>query len=189
MSARPLCRPKKAEKESQRRRRYAIEPTRLSGRFSHSEAARMGSILSALRTWKRRRQKAVCSRWKGTGPPRWGSLCHFCDLAAKMWTATPASGAPRPPAGRPTLVFVGCPLPTAYCLLPTASCLLPFAYCLLPTASCLLPFAYRLLPTADCRLPTAGCFSPSFMPNFFVSVWLFSGHVPTRRSPPPAAEK
>ena len=56
------------------------------------------------------------------------------------------------------------PLPTTYCLPPTANYLLPTAYCLpptacrlLPTAHCLLPTAYCLPPTAYCQLPTANC--------------------------------
>ena len=45
------------------------------------------------------------------------------------------------------------PLPTTYCLPPTANYLLPTAYCLPPTACRLPPTAYCQLPTAS--LPTA----------------------------------
>ena len=53
------------------------------------------------------------------------------------------------------------PLPTTYCLPPTANYLLPTAYCLLPAAYCLLPTAYCLPPTAYCLLPTAYCQLPT----------------------------
>lgn len=82
---------------------------------------------------------------------------------------TPASGAPRPPADRPTLVFVICLLPTAFCLLSTAFCPLLAAFHLPPTTYHIPPTTYHLPPT------TYRSFPPSFVPNLFVSVWLFSG--------------
>ncbi len=51
-------------------------------------------------------------------------------------------------------------LPTAYSLL---------FFCQLPPAHCLLPSTYHLPPT------TYRSFPPFFVPNLFVSVWLFSG--------------